>query len=315
MGPSSQIWTFIPEGKAQASVAMDFGPLQLSDIVERRIPPAAWAEGENIPWDDLEFSKRMLAEHLSQSHDLASRRVETIDRQVEWIHQDVLRGVPVRILDLACGPGLYTSRLATLGYACVGIDFAPAAVRHAEKEAAREGLDCTYVQADVRKAEYGDGYGLAMMLFGQLNVFRRGDARSILGKALAALRPGGHLLLEPQRFETVERGGRAGSSWYSCGAGGGLFSERPHLCLSESFWDPIERQATERFYILGAETSTVTRHAITNEAYTDEEFRRLFAEIGFTDIRLYPSLTGVHVEDESQSANLAVVGRKPPSQT
>lgn len=33
------------------------------------------------------------------------------------------KGNPTRILDLGCGPGLYTSRLARLGHCCVGIDF------------------------------------------------------------------------------------------------------------------------------------------------------------------------------------------------
>lgn len=31
------------------------------DIVEREPEPMPWAEGDNIPWDDPEFSERMLA--------------------------------------------------------------------------------------------------------------------------------------------------------------------------------------------------------------------------------------------------------------
>ena len=132
------------------------------------IPPTAWVEGENIPWNDRDFSERMLAEHLTQEHNLASRRFDIIDRQVRWIHTAVLGSKPTRILDLACGPGLYTSRLARLGHVCVGIDYAPAAVHYAQETAIREGLACTYCLGDVRETEYGDGYGLVMMLFGQL---------------------------------------------------------------------------------------------------------------------------------------------------
>ena len=33
--------------------------MQLSDIVGRKVPPIAWDEGENIPWNDPEFSKRV----------------------------------------------------------------------------------------------------------------------------------------------------------------------------------------------------------------------------------------------------------------
>jgi len=288
--------------------------MNLEDIVRRQLPPAPWAEGENIPWDDSAFSKRMLKEHLTQSHDLASRRFETIDRQAKWIHEEVLARSPTRILELACGPGLYTGRLAKLGHECVGIDYAPAPIRYAEEAARREGLSCTYRLEDVREATYGDGYGLVMMIFGQFNVFRRDDAGRILAKAFAALLPGGRLLLEPQRFETVEKSGKAGRRWHSCGAGGGLFSSRPHLCLTESFWDPQTRATTQRYFIVDSETGAVTRHAMTTEAYTHEQFRDALTQAGLRDVCFFPSLVGVEVEDESQSANLAIVARKQPTQ-
>jgi SAM-dependent methyltransferase len=255
----------------------------------------------------------MLAEHLTQDHNHASRRFETIDREVRWIHEELLGGTPTPILDLTCGPGLYTSRLARLGHKCVGIDYAPESLRYAEETASNAGLACTYRFEDVRTADYGHGYGMAMMISGQFNVFRRSDARAILEKAFSALLPDGLLLLEPQRFDSIGKNGRAGTSWYSCGEGGGLFSDRPHLCLIESFWDSERQAATERFFIIDAETAEVTRHALTNEAYTDEQFRELLTEVGFGDIRFFPSLVGVDVEDEAQSDNLVVVGRKMPS--
>lgn len=43
------------------------------------------AEESKIPWDEPAFSQRMLANHLSQEHDWASRRQNVIDQQVEWI--------------------------------------------------------------------------------------------------------------------------------------------------------------------------------------------------------------------------------------
>ncbi|PKN33262.1 MAG: class I SAM-dependent methyltransferase [Deltaproteobacteria bacterium HGW-Deltaproteobacteria-19] len=284
--------------------------MRLKDITSRTIPPLSWAEGENIPWNDPDFSRRMLAEHLSQEHNLASRRFEIIDRQVGWIHGELLSGRPTRLLELACGPGLYTSRLARLGHACVGIDYAPEPIRYARDTTAHEGLDCRYRLEDVRNADYGGGYGLVMMIFGQFNVFRRSDACRILEKALSALAPDGILLLEPQKFDTVMKHGQAGSSWHTCGEGGGLFSDRPHLCLTESFWDTDELATTQRFFIVDAGTGAVTRHAMTSEAYTDEQFRDLLTRAGFEDIRFYPSLVGVEVEEESQSANLAIVARK-----
>ena len=279
----------------------------LLDVISRKLPPTPWEEGDCIPWSDPAFSERMLKEHLRQDHDAASRRTEKIDEQIAWIHGDLLAGRPTKVLELTCGPGLYTSRLAKLGHECVGIDYAPAAIAYAEDLARKDGLACTYLLEDIREAAYGEGFGLVMMINGQFNVFRRSDARAILAKAYAALAPGGLLLLEPQTFAQVEAEGRKGSAWHSHESG--LFSDRPHLWLQENFWDAETQTSTERFFIVDAATGEVTRYAQSNEAYTDEQFREMLTEAGFANVRLLPSLIGV--VDESQSYNLVVVGEKP----
>jgi len=260
------------------------------DIVHRERVPKPWAEGEKIPWNATDFSKRMLCEHLSQAHDAASRRFEIIDKQVEWIQNQVLEGNPTRVLDLGCGPGLYTSRLARLGHRCVGIDFSPASIAYAREQAEEAGLACTYVRQDIRTADYGDGYGLVMMIFGEFNVFRPGEARGILEKAWRALVPNGFLLLEPHTFEAVVKIGEQPSSWYA--AEKGLFSDEPHLYLQENFWDAEENVAVQRYYIIDAATGEVVRHAASTQAYTKEEYRSLLAECGFGEVVFYPSLGG-----------------------
>jgi 2-polyprenyl-3-methyl-5-hydroxy-6-metoxy-1,4-benzoquinol methylase len=133
--------------------------VNLLDVVHRALPPAAWSEGEKIPWKDPEFSTRMLREHLAQTHDGASRRSERIAAHVRWIDEAVLGGRATRVLDLACGPGLYTARLAALGHDCTGIDFAPAAIAYARTTAQDASLRCTYQLADIRTADYGHGSG------------------------------------------------------------------------------------------------------------------------------------------------------------
>ena len=79
--------------------------MNIIQLVERVETPKPWSEGEKIPWNDSGFSERMLKHHLTQEHDLASRRFEIIDKHVDWIHNK-LGGNPSKILDLACGPGL-----------------------------------------------------------------------------------------------------------------------------------------------------------------------------------------------------------------
>lgn len=280
--------------------------MNLVDLVRRTPAPEPWAEGDNIPWHDPGFSARMLQEHLSQAHDAASRRLATIDRQVRWIHHSLLGGRPTRLLDLGCGPGLYASRLARLGHSCTGIDYGPASIEYAVETARRERLDCTYHLADMRTAEYGGPYGLAMLIYGEFNIFRPADAALILARVHRALAPGGLLLLEPHTAAMVEELGREPSTWYA--AESGLFSDRPHIQLEEHHWDGERRAATTRHYTIDAATGEVARYASSMQAYADGEYRSLLEAHGYGEVAFYPALAGP--EGEPQRGLFALVARK-----
>ncbi len=280
--------------------------MNLFDLLQRTPTPKPWAEGDKIPWNDPDFSRRMLREHLSQAHDAASRRTAIIEEHVEWIQHEILHNRASRILDLGCGPGLYSNRLAQRGHTCVGIDFSPASIAYAREVAHAQQLACDYRLNDVRLAEYGTGFDLVMFIFGELNPFRPEDAQRILRKAHAALNEGGHLLLEVSTFAAVQRQGHQRSTWYTLEQG--LFSDQPHAVLFESFWDKAQAVAIERFYIIDAETSAVTPHSISTQAYTDEQYRTLVQAVGFNDITLYPSLIGQ--PDERQKDFIAIVTSK-----
>lgn len=261
--------------------------MHLQQILQRTKPPVPWSEGENIPWNDPDFSRRMLKEHLSQAHDAASRRLPIIDGQVGWIHTDVLRQVPSRILDLGCGPGLYANRLARAGHTCTGIDFSPASVAYARETAAPK---TTFIEGDLRSTPFGDGYDLIMLLFGEFNVFRPADVREILRRAASALAPGGRLLLEVSTHASIKAIGNAAGAWDTRHAG--LWSDRPYLCLEESFWDEAAQAATTRYYVVDIETGAVQRWASSYQAYTEEAYRAVLAEAGFTRVTLLDRLGG-----------------------
>jgi SAM-dependent methyltransferase len=280
--------------------------MNLLDLINRPPVPEPWSEGDNIPWNEPGFSDRMLREHLSQEHDAASRRFDKIDRQVTWMNDHVLSRRSTRILDLACGPGLYAARLAKLGHECMGIDFSPASIAYAEALAQRDGLRCTFVCEDIRNADYGSGYGMAMFIFGEFNVFKPAEARKILTKAHAALHPQGVLVLEPSTYDHIYKLGRTPASWYS--SRDGLFSDKPHVAFEENFWHEDVRASTTRHFVVDAATGEVTRYAATYQAYTNEQLSALLRECGFEAMQFYSSLIGV--PDETQRELMAIVARK-----
>lgn len=280
--------------------------MDLRDIIERKIPPDPWEEGEKIPWNDPAFSERILATHLSQESDWASRREAVVDRHVDWIGKRFLDG-PSSILDLACGPGLYARRLAARGHRCVGIDFGPASIRHAREEAAAAGLEIAYHLADVREAEFGENFDLVMMVFGEFGVFRREEAFDILCRARAALAPGGRVLVEVATCEEIERQGKEPPWWQALERG--LFSDRPHLWLEEHFWREEAAATVSRWLIVDAESGETTRYASTTQAYRPAELRGMLGRAGFEKISFHKDMG--EKETEFAGKLLAVSARNP----
>ena len=256
----------------------------LSEIIHRNLPPEPWGEGDKIPWNAPDFSRRMLEMHLSQEHDWASRRACLIDTHTVWINKHFL-GKNAAVLDLCCGPGFYVEGLAKLGHRCVGIDFSPASIDYGTSRLANSGADIRYRLEDVRTAEFGRGLDLVMMLFGEFNVFRREDALSILKRAHAALKPGGHILIEAHLEKEVKRQGEAPPFWQALESG--LFKETPHLLLEEHFYDPSSRTSTTRYWIVDALNGETTKYASTMQAYSATAYAGILKKTGFTDICRY----------------------------
>jgi hypothetical protein len=76
----------------------------------------------------------------------------------------------------------------------------------------------------------------------------------------------------------------------------------------ESFWDDEASVAIERYYIVDAAGGEVTRHSASSQAYTEDGFREILSEAGFSAIDTYPSLMGK--ENPSQRELFVLVAHK-----
>jgi SAM-dependent methyltransferase len=255
--------------------------VDLRELVERG-PPEPWSYGGKIPWHEPDFSARMLREHLSQDHDLASRRAAKIDAHVEWLDHELL---PDRafVLDLGCGPGLYTSRLAGLGHTCVGIDFSPCSIEHARSEAIEASLECTYVLEDLLKADFGSGFDAVLLLYAEFNTFSRREAENLLVRARQSLKSRGQLVLEVNTEEQVRRLGNAAPSWYVSERG--LFADEPHVCLIDCAWYEASRVSAQRFTVFRSGSDRPDTYVCTTQAYLDSEYSEMLQWAGFTSVQ------------------------------
>jgi SAM-dependent methyltransferase len=265
-------------------------------IYHRPERPVAWTQDGNLPWNDPEFSARMLCEHLDETHGAASRVIHERTLQIDWLWCKLDLHPGDQICDLTCGPGLYAVELARRGCHITGIDFGPAAIAYARQLAEDNSVAgrCTFIEQDVRQADLGLAcLDAALFWYGQLAVFCRQEAQALLGQVARALKPGGKLAIELLDQQRVDKS--RSTWWYTDNSG--LWGDGPYLHLGERFWDDETQMSSERFYILHLETNWLTEIHLCDQTYSSEAMIGLMKEAGFSQVDVYPASGGVPVYD------------------
>lgn len=249
---------------------------------------APLTEAKNLPWHDPHFSELMLREHLDESHGAATRIAAERSAQLDWLWTKLDLSAGMRVLDVTCGPGLYAVELARRGCAVTGVDFSPAAVAYAQDLARSEGLSarCTFIEQDVRQMDLAEAeLDTALFLYGQLAVFTKAEAQTLLHHLAKTLKPGGKLCLELLNQDRVDK---TRSDWWFTDDTG-LWGDRPFLHLGERTWYEEEAMSLERFFIVHLETGQLTEISLSDQTYSVETMTRMLCQAGFTRVQVYPA--------------------------
>jgi SAM-dependent methyltransferase len=112
-----------------------------------------------------------------------------------------------RILDLACGIGRHSRELRRRGFDVVGVDINPDLLEIAWRQTADEGLDVTYMEADLRELELNDEFDIVLSLNdGAIGYFETDAENHRTFEVISrALRPGGGHLMQLPNVLHAER--------------------------------------------------------------------------------------------------------------
>jgi SAM-dependent methyltransferase len=270
-------------------------------IYRRPDRPQAWVGGGNLPWDEPGFSERMLREHLDESHGAASRITAERTLQIDWLWQILGLQSDSHLLDVTCGPGLYAVELARRGCRVTGLDFSPASIDYARSLALSEGLAdrCSFIEQDVRQmagAVSGTDFDAALLLYGQLAVFTKAEARSLQAEIARRLRPGGRLCVELLDQNNVDK---SDSTWWFTDETG-LWGDRPFLHLGERFWDEAAQMSLERYHIIHLEGGDLTEVLLCDQTYSVTDMTGMLTGAGFQTVKVFPAWDDVPLYDAGE---------------
>lgn len=205
------------------------------------------------------------------------------------------------VLDLCCGPGRHSLELARRGFAVTGVDITPRHVDQARAQAAEEGLNAEFVEADVRTFSRPEAFDAAICMFTSFGYFDDlNDDRRVLQNAADSLRPGGALLIQTMGKETIARSIQ-GRSWYRPEESPGDIFLMENTVLGA--WERVQLDWT----IIRADGSR-SEARLRIRMFSALEMASLLEDAGFSQVTVFGDLDG---RPYGTTANLLVaVARK-----
>jgi len=260
--------------------------MDIHTLVQEMKDVTPYAYGSHMMWTDPYISQKLLTVHLDPVNAAASRTPQAIEETVSFIHKRIKPGS--RILDLGCGPGLYTARLAALGHHVTGVDFSTNSIEYAKTrpEAAQYGIH--YEQANYLELNYTEEFDLVMMIYCDFGVLIPVDRNRLIEVIRKALKPGGMFFFDALTEEAADRL-TYGTSWESETASDGFYSPEPYFCLNESRRFP-EHRATLDQHLVVFEDGSTKLYRFWNHYFREEDVRNLFLPHGFSDVEAIEGL-------------------------
>ncbi len=278
--------------------------MDLAKVEKLARRPPVFTSGTNQMWSDPHISRFMLEAHLDPDWEAASRRQETISASIKWLLGEIIPPPPARILDLGCGPGLYSLPLAHAGYEVLGVDISSRSINYAREQAQGKNLQLEYRELDYRGLDFNNYFDLVLLIYCDLGALVNSDRDLVLGKIYQALRPGGLFVFDV--FTPKRRGKEAeGKSWEV--ARESFWSPLPHLVLSETFFYPEEDTFLDQHLVI-EEKGGIKTFRIWDHVYTRETLNLLMERTGFAGWEFFRDITGKAFSPDSET--VVVVAKK-----
>jgi len=218
----------------------------LKEISRRPVPFGEYTA--RALWADPHTSERMLAYHLDETVDLASRNRKFLDRSVAWMLSHFGLAPGARVADFGCGPGLYAERLARAGLVVTGIDFSDNSIRYARETAAVEGLEIEYIHADYLDFDTDQRFDLIMLIMCDFCALSPAQRVILLRKFHSMLTIGGLILLDvysPKMFEARDE-----TATWAPSLMDGFWSPREYFGFMNTFKYDDERLLLDKYTIV-----------------------------------------------------------------
>jgi 2-polyprenyl-3-methyl-5-hydroxy-6-metoxy-1,4-benzoquinol methylase len=230
--------------------------MKLTNIISMSEKPKIYEKGSSFMWSDEHISKQLLNIHLNPDIDLASRKLPTIIKTANWILSTLKEKGKLNILDLGCGPGIYSEIFAKAGHNVTGVDISKNSIDYAIKSAEDQKLNITYHNTNYLNIDLeADKYDLVVLIYTDLGVLLPKEKDILLKMIYQVLKKGGTFIFDVLKDNELEKR-TSPKSWEAVVSG--FWKASPYIALSESILYKKQKVILFQHTIIDSEENTET---------------------------------------------------------
>ncbi|MFF7456493.1 class I SAM-dependent methyltransferase [Kitasatospora sp. NPDC008115] len=194
-----------------------------------------------------------------------------------------------RVLDLCCGPGVFSVPLARRGHAVTGVDLSPPMLERARRLADGAGAKVTFVRADARTYEAPGEFDVVLNMFTSFGYFEDpADNARVLRTMHDSLTPGGTLVLDLAGKELLARRVTPPKV---------VRRGEDLVVQTDTVLDDWARLRSDWVLVRG---ERVTRATLVWFVYSAVELRRMAEEAGFERIEVFGGFDGRPYDEDAE---------------
>lgn len=253
---------------------------------------------ETRPWYETLFERDWydyFAKGGPGSPDEDGSYARRTDAEVAFIEQALGLTEPCDLLDLCCGPGRHSVRLAKRGHRVTGVDISAYNLEKAAEQAAEFGVDVGWREGDMRDTGLADSSQDAVInMFTAFGFFDDAGNQRVLEEVARVLRPGGRLLIDLVNRDSLMRRHQPR-----------MWNERHNgaVLLQEHAFDSATGCQTTNWTVVKADGERITQ-SFTVRIYTLQELEVRMAQAG---LRVEEAWGGLDGKDLTMDSHRLVV--------
>lgn len=249
--------------------------------------PSMYAESSKEFWDDAHISKCMLEAHLDKENDGASRKMETIQASVQWIGDYCKERKSKQLLDLGCGPGIYSELLNDEGFYVTGIDFSKRSIEYAKNHAKENNLKIKYYYQDYLKLNYENEFDVAILIYCDFGVLSPADRNSLLKRIYKSLKRDGILIMDVYNKPYLNSFHELKKASYE---NGGFWTANPHAVIQTNKYYNETGNTLEQYIIITEDDCEC--YNVWNQIYSKETLAEELRKAGFLMVDIFDDVKG-----------------------